>query len=346
MNDTPKEFLITEHIKDTNITQSSIQDSVLKTLSTLDSPPDNIGLFKVKTSNQWLLDASTRPVPQALYRSLWFENEVCVAFAETNLGKSILAVQIGVKIAETRKVLYFDFELSDKQFELRYSNDYTAHYKFPDNFLRAEINQDEVDFKSAGFPTLEDYINESIERAVIETGAKVLIIDNLTYLRTETEKAKDALPLMKHLKALKNKYGLSILCLAHTPKRDLSRPITQNDLAGSKMLINFCDSAFAIGASTQDKATRYIKQIKARNTEIEFDSENVALYQIEKPFNFVQFSSRGYSSEREHLKQFTKQDRDSVIQNVKDLKKQGYSQREIGIKLGISLGSVHNYINE
>lgn len=51
---------------------------------------------------------------------------------------------------------------------------------------------------------------------------------------------------MKQLKTLKNKYDLSLLILAHTPKRDLSKQLTRNDLQGSKMLINFCDSCFAI----------------------------------------------------------------------------------------------------
>jgi len=39
-------------------------------------------------------------------------------------------------------------------------------------------------------------------------------------------------------KALKTN-TLSILALAHTPKRDQHNPITKNDLQGSKMLITF-----------------------------------------------------------------------------------------------------------
>jgi hypothetical protein len=38
-----------------------------------------------------------------------------------------------------------------------------------------------------------------------------------------------------------------MLVLAHTPKRNLARPLTVNNLQDSKMLINFCDSAFATG---------------------------------------------------------------------------------------------------
>jgi len=167
--------------------------------------------------------------------------------------------------------------------------------------------------------TFEDYLNHSLERSITETGAKVLIIDNLTYLKNETEKAKDALPLMKHLKALKNKYGLSILALAHTPKRDLSKPIDRNDIQGSKMLINFCDSSLSIGESSNDKNTRYIKQIKARNTEIIYDTENVCICHIEKPYNFLQFEFLNFGTEREHLKQITESEKSEIENSIKDL---------------------------
>jgi RecA-family ATPase len=303
------------------------------------------GLFTVKTASRWIEQAKTRPIPQMLFGEFWFEGELCILFADTNLGKSILAVQIGNSISkgeqiqgfklETPKqpILYFDFELSDKQFENRYSIKFEQHYNFDNNFIRVEINPD------ATIPeahTFEDFLNHSLERSIIETGAKVLIIDNLTYLKNETEKAKDALPLMKHLKALKNKYGLSILALAHTPKRDLSKPITRNDLQGSKMLINFCDSSFSIGESHSDKNLRYLKQIKQRNTEQIYDAENVCVCQIDKPFNFLLFEFVNFGKEWEHLKQHTEKDKENLHDKVNELKQQGRSLREIGAELGIS----------
>ncbi len=289
---------------------------------------ESIGLFTVKTASRWIEQAKTRPIPKMLFGEFWFEGELCILFADTNLGKSILAVQIGDSISkgeqihgfklETSKqpILYFDFELSDKQFENRYSKDYEEHYCWDNNFIRVEIDPE------AEIPehqTFEDFLNHSLERSITETGAKVLVIDNLTYLKNETEKAKDALPLMKHLKALKNKYGLSILALAHTPKRDLSKPITRNDLQGSKMLINFCDSSFSIGESSNDKNTRYIRQIKARNTEIIYDTENVCICHIEKPGNFLRFSFLDYGTEREHLRQVTESEKSELEYSIKEL---------------------------
>ncbi|MBN1117966.1 MAG: AAA family ATPase [Bacteroidales bacterium] len=297
---------------------------------------ENKGLFKVRTANQWIEQAKTRPIPKMLFGELWFENELCILFADTNLGKSILAVQIGNSISkgeyipgfkfegEKQKVLYFDFELTDKQFEGRYSiknevqRTYENHYTFDNNFFRIEINPD-AEVPEQG--TFENFLNQSLEQSIIETGAKILIIDNLTYLKNETERAKDALPLMKHLKALKSKYNLSILALAHTPKRDLSKPITRNDLQGSKMLINFVDSCFAIGESFKDKNTRYIKQIKNRSTECIYDAENVAICQLDKPDNFLQFEFIDFGTESDHLKQLSEQDKELLEQNIIELKK-------------------------
>jgi RecA-family ATPase len=319
----------------------------------LEKASENFGLFNVKNGNEWIEQAKGRPVPKMLFSEFWHENELCILFADTNLGKSILAVQIadsiskgeaiqGFKLeAEAQKVLYFDFELSDKQFENRYSDKFENHYQWNESFLRVEIDP------NAEFPenqTFEDYLNESLEKTIIQTGAKVLIIDNLTYLKNETEKAKDALPLMKHLKALKSKYRLSILALAHTPKRDLTKPITRNDLSGSKMLINFIDSSFCIGESHSDKHLRYIKQIKERHTEKIYDSENVIVCQVHKPSNFLQFEFVGFGTEREHLKELTEKDRETNVSKAKELSQQGKSQRVIAAELGISLGAVNKYL--
>lgn len=320
---------------------------------------DFISLFNIQTATEWIEGAKLRPIPKMLFGELWFEGELCILFADTGKGKSILAVQIadsiskGVSVpnftleAEKQTVLYFDFELSDKQFEARYSikqNDYfTNHYVFDENFKRGEI--DHSNFTPQGFKDFQEYLNFSLEYEIAETGAKVLIVDNITYLKNATETAKDALPLMKELIRLKKKFDLSILALAHTPKRDLTRPLTVNDLQGSKMLSNFADSIFAIGESAKDKNSRYLKQIKARNTETIYDAENVATCQIAKPNNFLMFDFLNFGDEREHLKILTETDKKDLIEKVKNLSASGESQRNIAAELGISLGAVNKYVN-
>ena len=340
---------------------STILDHVQNLQKVAEEKMQNKGLFKVKTANEWLEEAKTTPIPEMLFGEFWHEGEISILFSDSNLGKSILSVQIADSIsngkqirgfrleAEKQPVLYFDFELSAKQFEVRYStkNDaqkvFENHYLFDDNFKRIEINPDsEIPVKS----TFEEYLYQSLEQSITETGAKILIIDNITYLKNETERSKDALPLMKYLKALKSKHGLSILALAHTPKRDLSRPITQNDLGGSKMLYNFIDSCFAIGQSSGDKNLRYIKQIKARNTAMIYDTENVIVCHINKPFNFLAFEFMDFGAEREHLKQLTEKDHQNKVSKAMEYKEQGRSNVEIAREFGVTEGAVRKWIKK
>ena len=306
------------------ITYTPIQKGLRQATQT----EDVNNLLLVRSVNQCINDAKSRPIPKMLFSEFWHEEELCILFADTNLGKSILAVQIansiskgeairGFKLeAKKQVVMYFDFEMSDKQFEKRYSINYEHHYIFDNNFLRIEINPDCTDFTD-----FEKALFEAIENNIVLYDAKILIIDNLTYLKTQaTETAKEALPLMKRLKELKIKHGLSILALAHTPKRNLIFPITKNDLAGSKHLSNFADSIFAIGESCKDKSLRYLKQLKARATEIIYDSENIIVSEISQPHNFLAFEFMDFSNEREHLKQPSENEQADLDASIISLK--------------------------
>ena len=332
-------------------TQSLRQDAAMLLKEEV---PTQQGALRLRTGHACLQEAMALPESRMLFSEFWHEGELCILFADTNLGKSILAVQIGDSIsrgvaipgfkleAAAQAVVYCDFELSDKQFETRYRNGDSCHNFHPD-FYRADLDPD-ADMPDT-YESYEDFLTGSMERAVVQSGAKVLIIDNLTYLRNETEKAKDALPLMKQLKALKQKHRLSILALAHTPKRDSSQPITRNDLQGSKMLINFCDSAFAIGESTTDKDVRYLKQIKQRHTGSIYGEDNVCVCSTLKPDNFLMFQLQGYGTERQHLAGQEERDKQKLVAKAQELSAQGMSQRQVAKELNLSLGVVNKYVN-
>jgi RecA-family ATPase len=310
----------------------------------------NMGMLLLQPANNWMQQAQSEADALMLFGEFWHEGELCILFADTNLGKSILAVQIGDSIsrgepiyplrleADAQQVIYLDFELTKKQFQHRYKNADNEQYQWSPRFLRGEIDPDNI--VPDGKYSFEDYLNLSLEKAVEESGTRILIIDNLTYLRNETEKAKDALPLMKHLKTLKNKYNLSILALAHTPKRDGTRPITRNDLQGSKMLMNFCDSAFSIGQSQKDNSLRYLKQIKQRNTEEVYGSDRVCLFHVTKPDLFLKFDFVDYGREWEHLRDQGDEEREQLKTQVTELLQQGKSVRETAAMLQISKSKV------
>jgi hypothetical protein len=165
----------------------------------------------------------------------------------------------------------------------------------------------------------------------------VFIIDNITYLRDDyDEKTKVALPLVKYLKKLKKKYELSMLLLAHTPKRDDSRPITVNDLGGSKMLSNFVDSVFCIGKSKKNSNYRYLKQIKIRSGALTYDADNVFIYEIDNCSTFTKFHFRSYGKESEQIAEMTANDKAELEAKIINLHNEHpeYSLRKIASEVG------------
>lgn len=304
-----------------------------------------VGMFTVRSANETMRQAALMKEPTKLYNEYWYEGEMGCLFADSNVGKSVLAVQIANDIARRgMKVLYFDFELSDKQFECRYrdAKDGTP-YTFPEIFYRVCMNGLRVSCKAG---ELADRIIEHIEKCVKETNAKVIIIDNLTWIVNTGKSPQKAGDLMKSLDIMKKEYGLSMLILAHTTKRNMSKSITQNDLGGSKMIYNFIDSAFAIGLSAKDPKIRYVKQMKVRYSEMKYGSDNVMLCVIDKKDKFLQFLTEGYDEESNHLKKLKAQDKQATIAQIKALRAEGKSYRDIAKTLGISSSTAERWDKE
>ena len=304
-----------------------------------DGMPDSIGVMSIKTANRTILEASLLPTPRALWDSFWYEGELSCLFADSNVGKSILAVQIADRIARTDNVLYLDFELSDKQFQLRYTNEHGNLHTFPERLYRVSL-----DCNSLLEENFEEAIIGSIEQMAMQTGSRIFIVDNLTYLCCAMEKGDAAGRLMIQLNNLNKRYELSILVLAHTPKRSLDCPITSNDLAGSKRLYNFFDSVFAIGKSAQDSGLRYVKQLKVRYGTYSYDADNVIIYEIEKVDAFLQFVHRGYSTEKEHLKKLGDNESSQRDCLILQLSRSGKSVREIASQVNCGKSTVSRII--
>ena len=270
--------------------------------------PNLTDIFSAMTANETIEAAKTQKNPKKLWKEFWIENEVCCLFADANVGKSILAVQISNAISEklgkNETVLYYDFELSKKQFELRYTDEKNkSTFKFNDKFIRVELDSDKVkEYCESTNTNFDEVIMQAIEANINKYNSKVIVVDNLSWLVNMKDTATTAGLLMKNLCSIKKKYGISILVLSHTPKRNLGSPLTQNSLSGSKKLTNFFDAMFAVGMSLKDPSLRYIKQIKVRTGEFKYGADHVELCKIEKSGSFLGFEHVGYSTEDEQLK--------------------------------------------
>ena len=143
-------------------------------------------VLDIRSGAAWMEAASQLAEPRPLWGPLWFEGETTILFSESNAGKSVQAVQIAQAIAsgqslpgfptaaEPQPVLYLDFEQSAKQWERRYSRDFTDPFRFSPGFHRAEVDPDVLADEDA----FDVAIREAIEAAVAERGYRVVIVDN------------------------------------------------------------------------------------------------------------------------------------------------------------------------
>ncbi|MDE6243204.1 MAG: AAA family ATPase [Muribaculaceae bacterium] len=295
-------------------------------------------LLRVSTFNNWFRAAKHQKTPRELWLKTWYEGEVCCLFADSNLGKSIYAVQIGAHVARMgKRVIYCDFELTEKQIQLRYTDDNDNILQMPETFFRADLNPEAVPEDGE---KLDKAILRAIEEAAIAYRADTVIVDNITYLSMLTESGDTAAELMVDLMSLKKQYGWSMLILAHTPKRLPDAPLSSNDLAGSKKLFNFFDCVLALGKSVNDEGLRYVKQLKVRHGAFTYDATNVVLYEIEKLGTDLRLCERGFSTEAKLLEHATISGNANIKQKIKEMRDAGNTQTAIAKALGISVASV------
>ncbi len=273
------------------------------------------------------------------------------ALEEDVAQTSVTSYPVPSSTVTPKRVLYLDFELTETQFNERYSRHENGlcvdKYKFSKRNMRAQIGWDrEV---PEAFESYGGFMAHSIAEAVDKHKAKVLIVDNISWLATANTHAGAALTLMKALKRLKQDLGISIMVIAHTPKRPYARPLTDNDLTGNKMLANFADSLIGIGKSHRGHDIRYIKHIKVRTSGSQDDASNVIVCRLEKPHNFPKFTFLENGSERAHLMPYYDRAyhyREELTNEVRRLAATGMTERDIADKLCLGKTTVHRYLTE
>jgi len=269
---------------------------------------DEIKLETYRFSN-YLANAKKGADLKMLFGNYIHAGEISIVAGRSGVGKSILGYSLAHAIStgadllgqknecESLPVLYYDFELNETNIKKRFYN-----YEPNPNFFRPDISN--ILLENNG---IFDF--SIIEKDIELTGAKVLIIDNISALSLRTtSEANESLTIMKNSKLLQMKLGITIILLAHTPKLMENKPLELYQISGSSVLHNFIDSAVMIGKSFKNNDLRYIKQVKSRNS---FENELVMDLSINAE-NWLHFDFMDFSDESSHI---------SVEQNFSENKK-------------------------
>lgn len=288
---------------------------------------------------------SSRPV----FGRYLYEGELGILFGDSNTGKSILANDIAFfvcggghewpgMVSPKIPTMYIDMEMTSKQYADRYRN---AGDYMTDDFHRSEVDVLKcVESKLFSAIKTEIILQQSSDRP-----PKFIIIDNITNGFGSIFSAAKMKELISELKTLKGKFGLTILLIAHCPKRKPNTPITDNSLGGTKMILNFCDSAFAIAPSQLNNETKYVKQIKTRVGEKLSDVMTVKI--ATEPYLCMQYA--GMIDEDAHINPknddlwFTEITPEMEIELVRMLSSEDMSYTEIASALSLRRDVVVDY---
>ena len=305
-------------------------------------------IVKTKTMQE-LLSESNESSAREVFGKFLYEGELGILFGDSNTGKSILSNDISFFVSGgghewewmvSPKIpsLYIDLEMTEKQFVHRYKD---ASKYIPETYRRTG-----VDSLMCEEDKLYSVVkNEIISQQGEQNPPKFIIIDNITNGFGSIFSPSKMRQLVSDLKSLKNRFGLTILLIAHCPKRKPNTPITGNNLGGSKMLLNFCDSAFAIAPSIVGNDFKYIKQIKTREGQKMDDVLTVQI--VSKPY--LSMKTYGWNEEDAHINP----DNDTLwnidltpekeIELVRLLNSGELSFSDIGTLLDMSTESVRRY---
>ena len=322
---------------------------------------DELDFIMGKSLNSMMMEEKRKPVPEILWggdgngNALWFENEFAILFGRTNTGKSLYAVQIAEHISGRlgRTVLYLDLELSMKQFQERYTSRDGELHIWPDNLHRPDLSMvGDGLYDSGRFLPL-------IRRMMAKVNARVLILDNLTFLvNNGGMKAEDVKPICQEF-CNWAKEGYSILVVNHTPKIQPFTPLDINHCLGSSMLTNFVQSVFAIGTDSSNPSTgRYVKQLKSRNGRIVWEGNHVIPYVIDKTLDptmlrFIQSAQLHQTGMDTQIPIQTARECDLLkdadnmqLEQIRKLHGQGMSNRKIAGELNLSPTTVGKRLKE
>lgn len=78
----------------------SIIEEIKSEIERSENKANENGLLNIKMANTWVKEAKSRPNPHTWFHGLIVANENTVISAVSNVGKSILAVQIAEEIAK------------------------------------------------------------------------------------------------------------------------------------------------------------------------------------------------------------------------------------------------------
>jgi len=244
---------------------------------------DELGAAKVFTADDFL--ARDLPPVQYICDEILLESGTTGISGMSNVGKSVLALQLGVSIAmgvpfmgqfviqKPRKVLFVQFEMLDQMMQERL--DKQMRYlveEYPT--CREYLNKN---FKIASFDEHKLFSDAyvTIEKNLMTGDYDVLVIDNLyTSSDIAMDKNDKLQELLSRITELKLRYKIAMVMVSHHKKMAEKQPLDHFMVYGGSTYVNWLDNLVQVANTGKHKDLKVFKITKTRTAS---DYHDVAL---------------------------------------------------------------------
>ena len=275
-----------------------------------------------------------------LYGTWVVEGEVTVIAGDTNAGKSSVTYQMGLDAASGKNTLGFPAPTKPVVDEVVYIDTELSITQLGQRFGGITIS-DRMKYIDATAWDLERILSE-IETISKEWNKKkvLFILDSITVAATGSITAKVAKELMKRLKLICGRYNVTVITLMHTRKRDKSKPIEMQDLAGSAKLTDLADNVLAMAKCNATEV--YVKVLKSRSNAI---PDKVRHFEIRSD-GYLHLEFIRECEEEDLLAQGKSKLTPEVEQEILTLRGKGYSVRKIADHMKLSKSAIDRVVQK
>ena len=308
--------------------------------------------------NSNIEDCSGTYKPRPLVGTLIKIGDRVILVGPPGSGKSALSWQLAISIAigkspefmppnseqaSPQKVYIYDGELDDDDIKQRY-----GQQKYSDNLYRCSASK---------FRTVFYLLQHIYDIIVGLDGDATFILDNLyaimpTMTSEETRTFLDGLDSIQR-KALDKGYRITIIIVTHSQK-DVNGIPRMKDVAGSAHISRFAKSELSLAALPGDNNQVALITNKKRYSNkkdafiIELQDTDYLHFKFVKEVSNSEIDNlfKCWVQGDDSADEGTRSDveNDDQAQHMRDLRSQGYSDREIGKRTGVSAPTVRNKI--
>jgi replicative DNA helicase len=224
--------------------------------------------------------------------------ELVMLAGKTSRGKTTLALNIANRVALAGKtVLFVTLEMTHAEITQRvmFINDCVGDQlndKYQDVAARIVFQAtDELKW---------DSIDKLMEKAKLEMGVDLVVIDHLHYFTRELQNvAEDLGRITKEFKKNAIRHKVPVILISHVRKTGDDKEATMEDLRGSSYMAQDADIVLMVGRMEDQPQYTYVKIEKNRNRGFDYERNKIQLYTDkikiynEMPLNVPDFPTSG-----------------------------------------------------